>query len=127
MKLTKRRKSIEEILNKNNIEKNESYDIDKVIESLKSIPNVKFKNSESLDVSIKLGIDPTKSDQVIRSSSSLPHGNGKKIRVAVFAVPVGKSPSVNVPETNLLLLSVFTKLLIAIFFTRNPYPSSISA
>jgi len=85
MKLTKKKKIIVSLLKDKNIKNNESYDINTVIESLKSIPKLKFKNYESVDISIKLGIDPTKSDQIIRSSSSLPHGNGKKIKVAVFA------------------------------------------
>jgi len=85
MKLTKRKKLIQHILEKNNIKKNEYYDINVIIESLKNTPNLKFKNPESIDVSIKLGIDPTKSDQIIRSSSSLPHGNGKQLKIAVFA------------------------------------------
>jgi len=85
MKLTKRNKKIQNILSESNIVKNASYDVLQVIKILKSIPKLKFKNHESIDVSIKLGIDPTKSDQIIRSSSSLPFGNGKTVRVAVFA------------------------------------------
>ena len=85
MKLTKRKNKIKDILNKNNIEKDKSYDIKNAISILKSIPQLKFKSLESFDISIKLGVDPTKSDQMIRSSTILPHGNGKKIKVAVFA------------------------------------------
>jgi large subunit ribosomal protein L1 len=43
------------------------------------------KFSESVDVSIMLGIDPRKSDQAVRSATVLPHGTGKSVRVAVFA------------------------------------------
>ncbi|MCI0590352.1 MAG: 50S ribosomal protein L1, partial [Gammaproteobacteria bacterium] len=50
---------------------------------LKEISTVKFE--ESVDVSINLGIDPRKSEQVLRGSTVLPHGTGKTIRVAVFA------------------------------------------
>jgi len=85
MKLTKRKKLIQNLLSDQNIKKNEYYDLNDVIKLLKNMPKLKFKNSESVDVSIKLGIDSSKSDQVIRSSSSLPHGNGKKIKIAVFA------------------------------------------
>ena len=53
------------------------------LELLKSVSKVKFL--ESLDVSINLGVDPRKSDQVVRSASVLPHGTGKTVRVAVFA------------------------------------------
>jgi len=85
MKLTKRKKSIKSILLQNNITKNGSYDVDSVITVLKDTPKLNFKKHESVDVSVQLGIDPTKSDQMIRSSSSLPHGNGKEVRIAVFA------------------------------------------
>ena len=85
MKLTKRKKQIKEILSRDNIKKNQLYDINEVIELLKNIPRLKFKDHESVDVHIILGIDPTKSDHIIKSASVLPHGNGKKIRVAVFA------------------------------------------
>jgi large subunit ribosomal protein L1 len=84
MKLTKKKKLIQDILNQNNMKKSEYHDINDVIKSLKSIPKSNFKNFESIDVSIRLGIDPTKSDQIIRSSSSLPHGNGKKNKSCSF-------------------------------------------
>lgn len=85
MKLTKRKKQIKDILASDNIQRNQLYDIDNVIGLLKSIPKLKFKDHESIDVHIVLGIDSTKSDHIIKSASVLPHGNGKKIRVAVFA------------------------------------------
>ena len=44
---------------------------------------MKFK--ESVDVSVNLGVDPRKSDQVVRGSTVLPNGTGKTVRVAVFA------------------------------------------
>jgi large subunit ribosomal protein L1 len=43
------------------------------------------KFGESIDANIMLGVDPRKSDQAVRSSTVLPHGTGKKVRVAVFA------------------------------------------
>jgi large subunit ribosomal protein L1 len=49
---------------------------------LSELSTVKFK--ESVDVSVNLGVDPRKSDQVVRSSTVLPHGTGKTVRVAVF-------------------------------------------
>jgi len=49
---------------------------------LSELSKVKFK--ESVDVSVNLGVDPRKSDQVVRSSTVLPHGTGKTVRVAVF-------------------------------------------
>ncbi|MDH5377100.1 MAG: 50S ribosomal protein L1 [Gammaproteobacteria bacterium] len=50
---------------------------------LKSLPKAKF--SESVDVAINLGVDPRKSDQVVRGSTVMPNGTGKSVRVAVFA------------------------------------------
>ena len=50
---------------------------------LKDLSTVKF--DESVDVAVNLGIDPRKSDQVVRGSSVLPNGTGKTVRVAVFA------------------------------------------
>ena len=49
---------------------------------LSEISKVKFK--ESFDVSVNLGVDPRKSDQVVRGATTLPHGVGKAVRVAVF-------------------------------------------
>ncbi|MEA3410377.1 MAG: 50S ribosomal protein L1 [Pseudomonadota bacterium] len=50
---------------------------------LKDLSSTKF--SESVDVSVNLGVDPRKSDQVVRGSTVLPNGTGKDVRVAVFA------------------------------------------
>ncbi|WP_223671321.1 50S ribosomal protein L1 [Kangiella shandongensis] len=52
------------------------------IELLKDVSNVKF--DESLEVAVNLGIDPRKSDQVVRGATVLPNGTGKDVRVAVF-------------------------------------------
>lgn len=59
------------------------YEVNEAFELLKSLSSVKFE--ESVDVSVNLGIDPRKSDQVVRGSSVLPNGTGKTVRVAVFA------------------------------------------
>ena len=56
---------------------------DEAFELLKELPGAKFR--ESVDVSVNLGVDPRKSDQVVRSATVLPHGTGKTVRVAVFA------------------------------------------
>jgi large subunit ribosomal protein L1 len=76
--LSKRKKLIKE-----KVEPGKLYDFDAAINLLKSFPAAKFK--ESIDVSINLGIDPRKSDQIVRSSTVLPNGTGKVVRVAVFA------------------------------------------
>ena len=76
-RLTKRRKSINELC-----DADKYYTPSEAFELLKKCSAVKF--SESVDVSIKLGVDARKSDQMVRGSSSLPHGLGKPIKVAVF-------------------------------------------
>ena len=59
------------------------YIVSEAILHLKKIAGAKF--DESVDVSVNLGIDPKKSDQVVRRATVLPHGTGKTVRVAVFA------------------------------------------
>ncbi len=62
---------------------NTQYAIDEALSLVKEFATTKF--SESIDISVNLGIDSRKSDQVIRGSTVLPNGTGKNIRVAVFA------------------------------------------
>lgn len=77
-KLSKRQKLIGE-----KVESARSYSVDEAVTLLVELgQSVKFK--ESLDVAINLGVDARKSDQVVRSSTVLPHGTGKTVRVAVF-------------------------------------------
>jgi large subunit ribosomal protein L1 len=76
-KLSKRAKAISEKL-----EAGKQYGIDEALALLKEMPAAKF--IESIDVSVNLGVDPRKSDQVVRSATVLPHGTGKVVRVAVF-------------------------------------------
>ena len=78
MALSKRIKEIKE-----NIDSLKSYDIEEAIEILKNSSKVKF--NESVDLSVNLGIDATKSDQGVRGSSTLPHGIGKNMKVVAFA------------------------------------------
>ena len=65
------------------LEPGKAYPIDEALNLLKSSSKVKFK--ESVDVAIRLGVDPRKSDQNVRGSTVLPNGTGKTVRVAVFA------------------------------------------
>lgn len=65
------------------INKEKKYTADEAFDLLKNISKVKF--TESVDVSVRLGIDPRKTDQNVRGSVVLPKGIGKKVRVAVFA------------------------------------------
>lgn len=76
-KLTKRTKAIREKVTEGKI-----YAVDDALQILKDIPATKF--IEAVDVSVNLGIDPRKSDQVVRGSTVLPNGTGKTVRVAVF-------------------------------------------
>ena len=77
-KLTKRQKVFQE-----KIVQGKVYSIDEALDLLKSVPQTKF--DQAVDVCINLGIDPRKSDQVVRGSTVLPKGTGKTVRVAVFA------------------------------------------
>jgi large subunit ribosomal protein L1 len=64
------------------VERGRAYSLDEALSLLKECSGVKF--SESVDVAIRLGVDPRKSDQNVRGSTVLPNGTGKKVRVAVF-------------------------------------------
>ena len=57
--------------------------MEEAVQVLNSLPAAKFK--ESLDISVNLGVDPRKSDQIVRGATVLPAGTGKTVRVAVFA------------------------------------------
>lgn len=65
------------------IEPGKQYALDEALTLLKDASQVKFR--ESVDVAVRLGVDPRKSDQVVRGATVLPHGTGKDVRVAVFA------------------------------------------
>ena len=65
------------------VDANKQYSIGEAVKLLKELSTVKFK--ETIDAAINLGIDPRKSDQAVRGATSLPHGTGKSVRVAVFA------------------------------------------
>ena len=77
-KLNKRTRAIQE-----KVEAGKLYLAEEAFALLKELSSVKF--SESIDVSVNLGVDPRKSDQVVRGSTVLPNGTGKSVRVAVFA------------------------------------------
>ena len=79
--MAKRSKRIRAI--KEQLKPGHYYPINEAFELLKSLPRAKF--NESIDVSINLGVDVRKSDQVVRSATVLPQGTGKSVRVAVFA------------------------------------------
>lgn len=76
-KLSKRQKLIKE-----KVSSTKQYSIEEAVALLKELSTVKFP--ETVDVAINLGIDPRKSDQAVRGATTLPHGTGKTVRVAVF-------------------------------------------
>ena len=76
--LSKRKKTARE-----RVDSQKLYEIDEALGLVKELATAKFP--ESIDVSVNLGVDPRKSDQVVRGSTVLPNGTGKTVRVAVFA------------------------------------------
>ncbi|SJM96443.1 50S ribosomal protein L1 [Crenothrix polyspora] len=76
-KLTKKAKLI-----KQKVDSTKQYSVADAIVILKELATTKF--SESIDVSVNLGVDPRKSDQNVRGATVLPNGTGKTVRVAVF-------------------------------------------
>jgi large subunit ribosomal protein L1 len=77
-KVTKRQKLIAE-----KVEAGKAYSIEDAVSLLSELSTVKFK--ETVDIAVNLGVDPRKSDQVVRGSTVLPNGTGNDVRVAVFA------------------------------------------
>ena len=77
MAMSKRNKAIAE-----KIDKDKVYSLEDALALLKEVSTVKF--NESVDISVNLGVDPKKSDQVVRGATVLPNGTGKNVRVAVF-------------------------------------------
>ena len=77
MALTKRQKMIKE-----KVDSEKQYGVVDAVELLSELSKIKFK--ESIDIAVNLGVDPRKSDQVVRGASVLPNGTGKTVRVAVF-------------------------------------------
>lgn len=76
-KVSKRVKAIRE-----QVEPGKTYAVEEALSLLKNISKLKF--TESVDVAVRLGVDPKKSDQNVRGSTVLPNGTGKTVRVAVF-------------------------------------------
>jgi large subunit ribosomal protein L1 len=77
-KISKKKQAIRELVDRTKL-----YPADEAFSLVKQFPRAKF--IESVDVAVNLGVDPRKSDQVVRGSTVLPHGTGKTVRVAVFA------------------------------------------
>jgi large subunit ribosomal protein L1 len=77
-KMSKRMRTIRE-----QIPQKPHFSVNEAVELLKKVSSVQF--NESVEVTVNLGVDPRKSEQVVRGATTLPHGIGKSIRVAVFA------------------------------------------
>jgi large subunit ribosomal protein L1 len=76
--MTKRQKAAQALY-----EQDKDYPVDDAVAIVKKLPSVKF--DESIDMSLRLGVDPKHADQMVRGAIVLPHGIGKAVRVAVFA------------------------------------------
>lgn len=76
-KLSKRKKLI-----RDKVDATKQYSVTEAVQLIQELSTVKFP--ETIDVAVNLGIDPRKSDQAVRGATSLPHGTGKSVRVAVF-------------------------------------------
>jgi large subunit ribosomal protein L1 len=77
-RMTRRKKDFAE-----KVQPGRYYPIDEALSLAREFATAKFR--ESIEVAVNLGVDPRKSDQVVRGSTVLPHGTGKAVRVAVFA------------------------------------------
>ncbi len=77
VKLSKRQKAMA-----STVQEGKLYPLDQALDLIKDVATAKFR--ESVDMAVNLGIDAKKSDQNVRGSTVLPHGNGKSVRVAVF-------------------------------------------
>jgi len=86
--ISKRRK---EIIKK--IDKAKSFTVTEAIQKLKETANAKF--DESIDIAMRLGVDPRQADQLVRGTVALPHGTGKKIRVLVITKPERHEEAIN--------------------------------
>ena len=79
-KLTKKQKEAA-----SKIEKNKLYSLKDASSLLKVVASAKF--DESVDIAVRLGVDPRKANQMVRGVVSLPHGTGKQVRVLVLCTP----------------------------------------
>jgi large subunit ribosomal protein L1 len=86
--ISKRRK---EIIKK--IDKSKNFTVSEAIQKIKETANSKF--DESVDIAMRLGVDPRQADQLVRGTVALPHGTGKKIRVLVIAKPERHEEAIN--------------------------------
>ncbi len=86
-KLTKNRK-----LALSKIEAGKSYSLKEASELVKEITNTKF--DASVDIDVRLGVDPRRANQMVRGVVSLPHGTGKQVRVLVLCSPEAEADAI---------------------------------
>jgi large subunit ribosomal protein L1 len=67
------------------VDKKKEYTIDEAVTRVKEVATAKFV--ESVDIAVRLGVDPKKADQAVRGTVALPHGVGREVRVLVLARP----------------------------------------
>lgn len=89
--MTNKGKRIKNILKEVDVSKH--YFLEEAIEILKQCPSVKF--DQTVEVSLKIGVDPKKTDQQVRGAVFLPHGTGKKLRILVFTSGVRVQEALN--------------------------------
>ncbi len=77
-KISKRREALLKI-----VDITKEYSVDEAMKTLKALKSAKF--DETVEIALNLNVDPRHADQMVRGSVVLPHGTGKKVRVAVFA------------------------------------------
>jgi large subunit ribosomal protein L1 len=80
MNISKRKKE-----NLKKIDAEKSYTINEAVSKIKETANAKF--NESIDIAMRLGVDPRQADQLVRGTVTLPHGTGKTVKVLVIAKP----------------------------------------
>lgn len=78
MARSKRMKQVDQL-----VDRNQTYKLEEAVDLLKKCPPVKF--DQSINLALKIGIDPKKSDQQVRGTVSLPHGTGQRVTVVVIA------------------------------------------
>ncbi|GAA6796509.1 50S ribosomal protein L1 [Helicobacter pylori] len=84
-------KRLEKLFSK--IQNDKAYGVEQGVEVVKSLASAKF--DETVEVVLRLGVDPRHADQMVRGAVVLPHGTGKKVRVAVFAKDIKQDEAKN--------------------------------
>lgn len=102
-KLTKKRKVALE-----QYDSNKTYSLQEAVEVVKKITDTNFNST--VDVSVRLGVDPRKANQMVRGSVTLPHGTGKEMRVLVLCTPDKEEEAKNAGADHVGLDDYITKI-----------------